>query len=137
MTDSLIIGGPSGHGSTLDLLLSASLLLRRRFNHELLALPLVATHHVVLNEPATTVREGATTRSRGCLGDGTRRDGDTTAAAMDGGGGTGQWCKMAQWRRRMMAQWQHGGGDTGGEVAAVHGRRTGKEKIEPSRLYKD
>jgi hypothetical protein len=49
-TGGLIIGG---HGSTLGLLLSASLLLRR-FNHELLALPLVAAHHVGLNEPETT-----------------------------------------------------------------------------------
>jgi hypothetical protein len=48
-TGGLIIGG---HGSTLGLLLSVSLLLRR-FNHELLALPLVATHHVGLNEPET------------------------------------------------------------------------------------
>jgi hypothetical protein len=49
------IGGliVSGHGSTLSLLLSASLLLLQRFNHELLTLPLVATHHVGLNEPAT------------------------------------------------------------------------------------
>jgi hypothetical protein len=56
-TDGLIVGGPGGHGSTLDLLLSASLLLLRRFNHELLALPLVMTHHVGLNEPAR--RRGA------------------------------------------------------------------------------
>jgi hypothetical protein len=54
-TGDLIVGGPSGHGSTLGHLLSASLLLLRRFNHELLALPLVATHHVGLNELATAV----------------------------------------------------------------------------------
>jgi hypothetical protein len=52
-TGGLIIGGPGGHGSTLGLLLSASLLLLRRFNHELLALPLVVTHHVGLNKPTT------------------------------------------------------------------------------------
>jgi hypothetical protein len=46
-TGGLIIGG---HGSTLGLLLSASLLLLQRFNHKLLALPLVMTHHVGLNE---------------------------------------------------------------------------------------
>jgi hypothetical protein len=49
-TGGLII---SGHGSTLGLRLSASILLLRRFRHELLALPLVVTHHVGLNEPTT------------------------------------------------------------------------------------
>jgi hypothetical protein len=49
---SLIVSGPGGHGSTLGLLSSASLLFLWRFNHDLLALPLVATHHVGLNEPA-------------------------------------------------------------------------------------
>jgi hypothetical protein len=53
MTSGLIIGSLGGHGRMLDLLLSASLLLLRRFNHELLALPLAVTHHVSLNEPAT------------------------------------------------------------------------------------
>jgi hypothetical protein len=52
-TSGLIIGSLGGHGRMLDLLLSASLLLLRRFNHELLALPLAVTHHVSLNEPAT------------------------------------------------------------------------------------
>jgi hypothetical protein len=75
VTGGLIIGGPGGHGSTLGLLLSATLLLLRRFNHELLALPLVATHHIGLNEPATTTREGVATWIRGCLGDGTRHTG--------------------------------------------------------------
>jgi hypothetical protein len=74
-TNSLIVGGPGGHGSTLGLLLSASLLLLQRFNHELLALPLVVTHHVGLNELATAAREGTTMWSRGCPGDGTRRTG--------------------------------------------------------------
>jgi hypothetical protein len=49
VTDGLIIGG---HGSMLGLLLSASLLLLWRFNHGLLALPLVTTHHIGLNKPA-------------------------------------------------------------------------------------
>jgi hypothetical protein len=49
-TGGLII---NGHGSTLGLCLSASILLLRRFSHELLALPLVVTHHVGLNEPTT------------------------------------------------------------------------------------
>jgi hypothetical protein len=49
-TGGLII---SGHGSTLGLRLSASILLLLRFSHELLALPLVVTHHVGLNEPTT------------------------------------------------------------------------------------
>jgi hypothetical protein len=40
----VIIGGPGGNGSTLGLLLRAGLLLPRRFNHGLLALPLVMTH---------------------------------------------------------------------------------------------
>jgi hypothetical protein len=40
VTSGLIIGG---HGSTLGLLLSAGLLLLRRFNPGLLALPLIAT----------------------------------------------------------------------------------------------
>jgi hypothetical protein len=88
-TGGLIVGGPGGHGSTLGLLLSASLLLRR-FNHELLALPLVATHHVGLNELATAAREGAATRSRRCPGDGTRRTGRRrrlwTVAAVLGSG---------------------------------------------------
>jgi hypothetical protein len=53
VTGGLFVGGPGGHGSTLDLLLSVSLLLRRRFNHGRLALPLVATHYVGLIEPAT------------------------------------------------------------------------------------
>jgi hypothetical protein len=53
VTDGLIVGGPGYHGSTLGLLLSASLLLLWRFNHGLLVLPLVAIHHVDLNEPAT------------------------------------------------------------------------------------
>jgi hypothetical protein len=86
----LIIGGPGGHGSMLGLLLSVSLLLRR-FNHGLLALPLVATHHVGLNEPATAAREGMVTRSRGCPGDGTRRRRWLwTVAAAQGSGGYGQ-----------------------------------------------
>jgi hypothetical protein len=42
-TSGLIIGGPGDHGSTVSLLLSTSLLLRR-FNHQILALPLVTTH---------------------------------------------------------------------------------------------
>jgi hypothetical protein len=88
-TDGLFVGGPGGHGSTLGLLLSVSLLLLWRFNHMLLALPLVATHHVGLNESATAAREGTATRSRGCPGDGTRRH-RTTVVAMDGGGGAGQ-----------------------------------------------
>jgi hypothetical protein len=46
-TRGLIVGGPGGHGSTLDLLLSAGLLLLRRFNHGLLALPLVVTHDML------------------------------------------------------------------------------------------
>jgi hypothetical protein len=46
-TNGLIIGGPSGHDSTLRLLLGAGLLLLRRFNHGLLALPLLATHDTV------------------------------------------------------------------------------------------
>ncbi len=46
-------GGLGGHGSMLGLLLSASLLLLWRFNHGLLALPLVMTHHVGLNKPTT------------------------------------------------------------------------------------
>jgi hypothetical protein len=45
----------SGHGSTLSLLSSASLLLLRKFNHGLLVLPLITTHHVGLNKPATAV----------------------------------------------------------------------------------
>jgi hypothetical protein len=53
-TGGLIVGGPGSHGSTLGLLLSVSLLLLQRFNHKLLALPLVATHHIGLNEPVTT-----------------------------------------------------------------------------------
>jgi hypothetical protein len=52
VTSGLIVRGPSDHGSTLGPLLSASLLVRR-FNHWLLALPLVVTHHVGLNKPAT------------------------------------------------------------------------------------
>jgi hypothetical protein len=48
----LIVSGPGGHGSTLGLLPSVSLLFLWRFNNDLLALPLVATHHVGLNEPA-------------------------------------------------------------------------------------
>jgi hypothetical protein len=52
-TGGLIVSGPGGHDSTLGLLLSVSLLLLQRFNHELLALPLVMTHQVGLNEPAT------------------------------------------------------------------------------------
>jgi hypothetical protein len=52
-TGGLTVSGPSGYGSMLSLLLSASLLLLRRFNHELLALPPVTTHHIGLNEPAT------------------------------------------------------------------------------------
>jgi hypothetical protein len=43
-TSGLIVGGPGGHGSALGLLLRAGLLLLRRFNHGLLALPLVTTH---------------------------------------------------------------------------------------------
>jgi hypothetical protein len=39
----LIIGGPDGHGSTVGLLLSTGLLLLR-FNHQILALPLVMTY---------------------------------------------------------------------------------------------
>jgi hypothetical protein len=47
------------------------------------------------------------------------------------------------------ARWRSGGGTrrrgggvgrrggAGGEAATARGRRTGKEKIEPSRLYKD
>jgi hypothetical protein len=50
VTGGLFVGG---HGSTLDLLLSVSLLLRRRFNNGRLALPLVATHYVGLIEPVT------------------------------------------------------------------------------------
>jgi hypothetical protein len=42
-TGSLIVGGPGGHGSTVSLLLSMSLLLQM-FNHRILALPLVVTH---------------------------------------------------------------------------------------------
>jgi hypothetical protein len=87
-TGGLIIGGPGGHGSTLGLLLSASLLLLWRFNHELLALPLVATHHVGLNESAIAAREGTVTQSRGCPGDGTRWH-RMTVAAMDDGGAVG------------------------------------------------
>jgi hypothetical protein len=49
--DGLIVGCPGGHVNTLGLLLSVSLLLLRRFIHELLALPPVVTHHVSLNEP--------------------------------------------------------------------------------------
>jgi hypothetical protein len=90
VTGGLIISGPGGHGSTLGLLLSASLLLLRRFNHELIALPLVTSHHISLNEPATAAREGAATRSRGYPNDGTRRH-RTTVVALDGGGGVGQW----------------------------------------------
>jgi hypothetical protein len=52
-TGGLIIGGPGSHGSTLGLHLSVSLLLLQRFNHKLLALPLVTTHHIGLNEPTT------------------------------------------------------------------------------------
>jgi hypothetical protein len=45
VTSGVIIGGP---GSTLSLLLSAGLLLLlQRFNHGLLALPLVATHDML------------------------------------------------------------------------------------------
>jgi hypothetical protein len=86
----LVIGDliVSSHGSMLNLLLSVSLLLRR-FNHELLALSLVVTHHVGLNELATAAREGAAMWSRECPGDGTRWH-RTTAAAMDGGGGAGR-----------------------------------------------
>jgi hypothetical protein len=47
MTSDLIIGSPGGHGSTLGLLLRAGLLRRRRFNHRLLALPVLATHDTV------------------------------------------------------------------------------------------
>jgi hypothetical protein len=43
-TSGLIVGGPGGHGSTLGLLLRAGHLLLQRFNHGLLALPLVTTH---------------------------------------------------------------------------------------------
>jgi hypothetical protein len=46
-TSGLIVGGPGGHGSTLGLLLRVGLLLLRRFNHGLLALPLVMTHDTV------------------------------------------------------------------------------------------
>jgi hypothetical protein len=49
VTGGLIVSGPGDHGSTLGLLLSVSLLLLQRFNHELLALPLVVTHQVGLN----------------------------------------------------------------------------------------
>jgi hypothetical protein len=42
-TGGLIISGPGSHGSTVGLLLSTGLLLQR-FNHQILALPLVATH---------------------------------------------------------------------------------------------
>jgi hypothetical protein len=42
-TSSLIVGGPGGNGSMVGLLLSMGLLLRR-FNHRILALPLVVTH---------------------------------------------------------------------------------------------
>jgi hypothetical protein len=83
VTDGLIVGGPGYHGSTLGLLLSASLLLLWRFNHGLLALPLVAIHHVDLNEPATAASEGMAMRSRGCPGDGTRQH-RTMAVTMDG-----------------------------------------------------
>jgi hypothetical protein len=91
----------SGHGSMLNLLLSVSLLLRR-FNHELLALSLVVTHHIGLNELATAAREGAAMWSRECPGDGTRWH-RTTAAAMDGGGGAGRHSsgKEVRW-------WLHG-----------------------------
>jgi hypothetical protein len=81
-TGGLIIDDPGDHGSTLGLLLSASLLLRR-FNHGLLALPLITTHHINLNEPVTAAREGAAMRSRGCPGDGTRQH-RTAVAATDG-----------------------------------------------------
>jgi hypothetical protein len=87
-TNDLFVGGPGGHGSTLSLLQSVSLLLLRRFNHGLLALPLVVTHHVGLNEPTTAAQEGTATQSRGCPGDGTRLH-RTTVAALDGGGGYG------------------------------------------------
>jgi hypothetical protein len=100
-TGGLIVGSPSGHGSTLGLLLSASALLLRRFNHELFALPLFMTHHVSLNEPATAAREVAVMRSRECPGDGTRCTGRwwwlwTVVAALGsgrrrhGGSGAGQ-----------------------------------------------
>jgi hypothetical protein len=74
VTGDLIVDGPGGHGSTLGLFLSVSLLLQM-FNHEFLALPLLVTHHVGLNEPVIAVQEGAAMRSRGCPGDGTRRTG--------------------------------------------------------------
>jgi hypothetical protein len=105
MTGGLIVGGPGSHGRTLGLLLSASLLLLLRFNHELLALPLVATHHVGLNEPATAAQEGVVTRSRGCPSDGTRGH-RTMAVAMDGGSGAGQgWLWTAQQRCKTAWRW--------------------------------
>jgi hypothetical protein len=49
MTGGLIVGGPDGHGSTLGLLLSTSLLLLRRLNHRFLPLSFVTTHDVGSN----------------------------------------------------------------------------------------
>jgi hypothetical protein len=48
-TGGLIVGGPDGHGSTFDLLLSTGLLLLRRLNHQFLPLSLVTTHDVGSN----------------------------------------------------------------------------------------
>jgi hypothetical protein len=83
-TSGLIIGGPGGHGSTLGLLLRAGLLLLWRFNHGLLALPLVTTHDMRSerrDEPAdgTAMDDGENTVARMRRRGGRRRGGEDAA----------------------------------------------------------
>jgi hypothetical protein len=97
-TSGLIVDGPGGHGSMLGLLLRAGILLLRRFNHGLLALPLVTTHDTWSerrDEPA----------------DGTVMDGGKKVAARRRGRGGG----AVRMRRR-------GGEDAvSGRMTARHG----------------
>jgi hypothetical protein len=83
-TSGLIVGGPGGHGSTLGLLLRAGLLLLWRFNHGLLALPLVTTHDTRSerrDEPAggTAMDDGENAVARMRRRGGRRRGGEDAA----------------------------------------------------------
>jgi hypothetical protein len=129
-TSGLIVGGPSGHDSTLGLLLRAGLLLQR-FNHGLLALPLVMTHDTWSerrDEPVDgTVMDGGenvAARRRGCGGGAMARmrrwrDGEDTASGTQHGEGTATRGEGATSVRATAARRRDGEGTTARRAAGV------------------